>query len=177
MGLRIRIPPWARISVVSVVCCQIEVSTFGWSLVQRSSTNSGVFAIMNSRQWGHPGSLGGLLRHGVGDDYSRKHCLGVKFLKIWLISQLGLYALYNFNCTSHDSKHYATNRQFAGSIPNGVIGIFQWHNPSGRAMALGSTQPLTEMSTRCVSYDIFVNCNWVVTRWQYTFTHKQYIEL
>ena len=24
--------------------------------------------------------------------------------------------------------------------------------------------------------DIFVNCNWVVTRWQYTFTHKQYIE-
>jgi len=25
-------------------------------------------------------------------------------------------------------------------------------------------------------YDIFVNCIWVVTRWQYTFTHKQYIE-
>jgi archaellin len=24
--------------------------------------------------------------------------------------------------------------------------------------------------------DIFINCNWVVTRWQYTFTHKQYIE-
>ena len=23
---------------------------------------------------------------------------------------------------------------------------------------------------------MFVNCNWVVTRWQYTFTHKQYIE-
>ena len=30
----------------------------------------------------------------------------------------------------------------AGSIPNGVIGIFQWHNPSGRTMVLGSTQPL-----------------------------------
>jgi hypothetical protein len=25
-------------------------------------------------------------------------------------------------------------------------------------------------------YDIFINCNWVVTRWQYTFTHKQYTE-
>jgi len=24
--------------------------------------------------------------------------------------------------------------------------------------------------------DIFINCNWVVTRWQYTFTHKQYVE-
>ena len=26
------------------------------------------------------------------------------------------------------------------------------------------------------TFDIFVNCNWVVTRWQYTFTHKQYIQ-
>ena len=26
-----------------------------------------------------------------------------------------------------------------------------WHNPAGRTMSLGSTQPLTEMSTRCVS--------------------------
>jgi hypothetical protein len=35
----------------------------------------------------------------------------------------------------------------ARSIPGGVIGIFPWLNPSGRTMALGSTQPLTEMST------------------------------
>ena len=27
-----------------------------------------------------------------------------------------------------------------------VIGIFHWHNTSGRTMTLGSTQPLTEMS-------------------------------
>jgi hypothetical protein len=37
-------------------------------------------------------------------------------------------------------------RQVAASI-----GIFQWHNPSGCTMALGSIQPLTEMSTRCIS--------------------------
>ena len=36
----------------------------------------------------------------------------------------------------------------AGSIPGGVIEIFHLHNPSGRTMALGSTQPLTEMSKR-----------------------------
>jgi len=41
----------------------------------------------------------------------------------------------------------------AGSIPDDVIGIFQWHNPSGRTTALGSTQPLTEMSTRCISWE------------------------
>ena len=41
----------------------------------------------------------------------------------------------------------ATNRKVAGSIPDGVNGIFHCHNPSDRTMALGSTQPLTEMST------------------------------
>jgi hypothetical protein len=29
-----------------------------------------------------------------------------------------------------------------------VIGFLNWRNPSSRIMALGSTQPLTEMSTR-----------------------------
>jgi hypothetical protein len=28
---------------------------------------------------------------------------------------------------------------------DGVIGIFHWHNPFGRTMALGPTQPLTEI--------------------------------
>ena len=51
-------------------------------------------------------------------------------------------------------RHYATNRQVAGSIPDDVIEIFQWHNPSGRTMTLGSTQPLTEMSTRCISWGV-----------------------
>jgi hypothetical protein len=32
--------------------------------------------------------------------------------------------------------------------------IFQWHNPSGRTMALGSTQPLPEMSSRCISWGL-----------------------
>ena len=49
-------------------------------------------------------------------------------------------------------RHCATSRKVAGSIPDGVIGIFRWHNPSGRTMALGLTQPLTEISTRNVSW-------------------------
>jgi hypothetical protein len=44
-------------------------------------------------------------------------------------------------------RHCATGRKIAGSIP-GVIEFFNWCNPSRRIMALGSTQPLTEMSTR-----------------------------
>ena len=39
-------------------------------------------------------------------------------------------------------------------FPKVSFGIFHWHNPSGRTMALGSTQPLTEMSTRNISWGV-----------------------
>jgi hypothetical protein len=45
-------------------------------------------------------------------------------------------------------RHYGTSRKDVGSIPDKVIGLISWPNPSSRTMALGSTQPLTEMSTR-----------------------------
>jgi len=48
--------------------------------------------------------------------------------------------------------HRATSRKVAGSICDGAIGIFHWHNPSGRTVALRSTQSLTEMSTRNISW-------------------------
>ena len=51
-------------------------------------------------------------------------------------------------------RHCATSRKVAGSIPDGVIGIFHYHNPSGRIMALGLTQPLTEISTRSISWGV-----------------------
>ena len=47
-------------------------------------------------------------------------------------------------------KHSATTREVAGWIPYGVIGIYHWLNPSGRIMALGSTQTLTAIFTRCI---------------------------
>jgi len=49
-------------------------------------------------------------------------------------------------------RHCATSRKVVDSIPNGVTGIFHWYNPSGRNMALGLTQPLTEMRTRNISW-------------------------
>jgi hypothetical protein len=48
-------------------------------------------------------------------------------------------------------RHFATNWKVVGSIPDGVIGIFHLHNPTGRTLALGSIQPQTEMSTRNIS--------------------------
>jgi hypothetical protein len=49
-------------------------------------------------------------------------------------------------------RHCATNWKFAGSIPDGVTGIFHRHNPSGCIMALGLAQLVTEMSTRSISW-------------------------
>jgi len=49
-------------------------------------------------------------------------------------------------------RHCPTYQKVAGSIPDGVNGIFHWHNPSDRTMAQGSTQPLTEMSTKSISW-------------------------
>jgi len=37
--------------------------------------------------------------------------------------------------------------RYKGSISDGVLGIFHRHNPSGLTLSLGSTQPLTEMSS------------------------------
>ena len=51
-------------------------------------------------------------------------------------------------------RHCATSRKVAGSIPHGGNGLFHGHNPSGRTVALGLTQPLTEMSIRNISWGV-----------------------
>jgi hypothetical protein len=49
-------------------------------------------------------------------------------------------------------RYCATNQKVDGSIPDGVMEFFNDINPSDRTMALGSTQPLTEMSTGSISW-------------------------
>jgi len=65
----------------------------------------------------------------------------------------------DFPCVSRPYVHLyqwlrccATNRKIAGSIPASVSGYLLTQNSSDRAIALGSTQPLTEMSTRSISW-------------------------
>jgi len=53
-------------------------------------------------------------------------------------------------------RHCATSQKVAGSIPDGVIGIFHRRVHSSHTMALGLTQPLTEMSTRNISWRVKV---------------------
>jgi hypothetical protein len=43
-------------------------------------------------------------------------------------------------------RHYATSPKVEDSIPDEEIGFFKWPNPS--TVPLGSSQPLTKMSTK-----------------------------
>ena len=59
-------------------------------------------------------------------------------------------------------RHCATSRKVAGSIPDGVIGIFHGHNPSGRSMVLGSTQSLTSNRNEYQEYFLGGKGGWCV---------------
>ena len=63
---------------------------------------------------------------------------------------------YNYGGTLWRSwlVHCPINRKVTGLITYGVTGIFHWHNPSGCTVALWSTQPLTEMSSRNISWGV-----------------------
>jgi hypothetical protein len=63
-----------------------------------------------------------------------------------------IYIYYMGTAVAQRLRFCATNRKVAGSIPDGVVEFFIDINPSDRTMALGSTQPLTEMSSRCISW-------------------------
>jgi len=79
---------------------------------------------------------------------------------VLILSTTSLWKIYNskknWGGTRWRSlfRHCATSRKVVGSISDGVTGIFNWHNPSGRTMALGLTQPLTAMSTRNISWGV-----------------------
>ena len=66
LGLRVRIPPGAWVSVVSVVCCQVQVCAPGRSLVHWSPTECS--CVIEVIEEPHRGSLGplGLLRELEG---------------------------------------------------------------------------------------------------------------
>ena len=61
-----------------------------------------------------------------------KTFLTVRIIQRDIIINVGTAVAQRLRCC-------ATNRKIAGSIPDSVIGIFHWHNPSSRTMPLVST--------------------------------------
>jgi hypothetical protein len=58
-----------------------------------------------------------------------------------------LYRVYKYNYFTLLKLFPPTYVFVTGPVPIEVIGSFNWPNPSGCIMALGPTQPLTEMNT------------------------------
>ena len=75
----------------------------------------------------------------------KMNILGLQNVSICVYMLLGAAVAQWLRCC-------ATNRKVTGSIPDGVNEFFIDINTSDRTMALGSTHPLTEMSTRSISW-------------------------
>jgi len=58
------------------------------------------------------------------------------------------------SASTNSVAHCATSLKVVDSIPDDVVESFNWHNPSGRTMALELTQSLTEMSTRNIFWGV-----------------------
>jgi hypothetical protein len=77
----------------------------------------------------------------VAKEY-RKDSFSVSVTTCWSRVLSSLF----FKCRGF--RHYAAIRKVAGLIPSEVIGFYSSPNPSNRILALGLTQPFTEMGTR-----------------------------
>jgi hypothetical protein len=89
-------------------------------------------------------SLGAFLKISVPVSYLSTH---VRQLQILPMLQESLSNLW-WHGARGGALGWGTSRKVADSIPNGDIGIFHLHNPSGLSMFLGSTQRIKEIGTR-----------------------------
>ena len=62
-------------------------------------------------------------------------------------------ALREINYCTYENKGHAVAQLVEALRYKSEGRGFDWHNPSGRTMALGLIQPLTEMSTRNISWE------------------------
>jgi hypothetical protein len=86
------------------------------------------------------------------------------FTRISPISKIYFWRFPGFSRFRSPKKQYKTKiwrtgkritcRKFVVSVPDVVFGIFRWHIPSGRTMAQRSTQPLTNVNTRNISWGV-----------------------
>ena len=130
---------------VSVSVVQVEVSATDSSLVQRCPTEYG-YGVCHSvciRNI-NPLHLQWLGRKRL--DWERQ-IMSLTF-PVLCYSHTSCIKTAHLTRWRNWSTHCPTSRKDAGSIPDGDIAVFNWLHPSSRIVALESTLPLTEMSTR-----------------------------
>ena len=74
------------------------------------------------------------------------------------VNYIFIYSVWGGTWGRRWLRHCAISRKVAGSISDQVGGIFHSLNPSGRTKTLGSSQPLKEMSTYDISWEVKAAC-------------------
>jgi len=101
----VQIPPGAWMFVVSVVCCQVEVSATSWSLVQKSPTDCGASLCVTKklREWGCESPLQGCEKYNHRVVTPRKQTYTDQisyrqFFVLWLpaITECALVSCFHF---------------------------------------------------------------------------------
>jgi hypothetical protein len=123
-------------------CCHHE------NLVCHASVAFPSFSYASCRKWWEYVDYDLASVFGYRNFWFMKEWCSNKLDKIRLSLEVAVWHAFNL--------WFQTPTGWLCSIPDGVIGIFHWHNPSGCTMALGLTQPLTEMSTRNISWGVKV---------------------
>ena len=92
-----------------------------------------------------------LWRHKATDwCRSQLHCLVIRSLD--KTSEITVWK--DAYSVAHFLQHFRTKRKVAGSFLEGGRSIFCWFNPSGVTMAVGSTELLTQINTRGISWGV-----------------------
>jgi hypothetical protein len=78
---------------------------------------------------------------------------GSEFVTWLVISKIWEYTVY-ISKTGHTVAQLVVAPRYNRKIESRFTGIFHWHNHSGRTMVLGLNLPLTEMSTRNISWEV-----------------------
>jgi len=74
-------------------------------------------------------------------------------VKLWIVF---IMSTKYFQWPHAVAQLFVALRKASGSIPDCVTGIFHLHNPSGRTLVQGCTQPLKEMNTGNISWRVKV---------------------
>jgi hypothetical protein len=131
---------------VCVVLCVGSSHATGWSLIQGAQLT--VYRITKLKKRPGPNEWYGPIAYNGRRYEDEDYCDTVFRVEEWnrvLLFWLSRDSMKGYMWTVYSGSSDFSNREFKSRWGHWIF--FNWPNPSSRTMALGSTQPLTEMST------------------------------
>jgi hypothetical protein len=123
---------------------------FGFSSLGAMPSNYWAHQFFTSTAWRGRSITQGATRQSC---FVMLHLIGIALHDSFtLVSAIDLHAPRTANSLTGNDWYLQNSLTTYMHSPDGVIRIFHSHNPLGRTMALGLKRPLTEISTRNISW-------------------------